>query len=388
MASGSARRDGAAGMKRVLFAASALAALSPAAVVAQDQPTAELQALDDALPGTLINDPSRLDWSFYGAEQKTKNVQDPSIPGGGAAVRVEVPRAGARIFDSGANVPIRRGIAVGRDVTVAFYARTVKSEAPGGKGKIGVRFQQNAAPYAGFGDTVLDIGSEWALYEVTARSDKALPTGQAVVGLQLAGAKQVIEIGQVIVVEGATSIRTAKRVESAAVADPELPPQLKDKGKLLNDPANRDWGFYGAGQTSKATVTNVYGRIGTLISVANVGAAVYNSGANIALNDEIKQGDVLLVAVLARTLSAATTDGQGMLSVRVQQNRAPYSGFLDKPVQVGPTWRLYQFRTQAPMDIAKGTAQLALHTGAARQEIEIGPVYVIREEAVLTSSSN
>ena len=59
---------------------------------------------------------------------------------------------------------------------------------------------KNANTYAGFGDTVLDIGSEWALYEVTAKSDKALPTGQAVVGLQLAGAKQVIEIGQAIVV--------------------------------------------------------------------------------------------------------------------------------------------------------------------------------------------
>ena len=388
MASGTSRRDGAAGMKRVLIAAAALAALAPAAVMAQDQPTAELQALDDALPGTLINDPSRMDWAFYGAEQKTKNVQDPAIPGGGAAVRVEVSRAGANIYDSGANVPIRRGIAVGRDVTVAFYARTVKSEAPGGKGKIGVRFQQNAAPYAGFGDTTLDIGSEWALYEVTARSDKALPTGQAVVGLQLAGAKQTIEIGQVIVVEGATSIRTVKRVETAAAPDPELPPQLKDKGKMLNDPANRDWGFYGAGQTTKATVTNVYGRVGTLFSVANAGAAPYASGASVTLNEEIKEGDVLLVAVLARTLSAATPDGQGMLSVRIQKNAAPYDGFLDKPVQVGPNWRLYQFRTQAPMDIAKGAAQLAIHTGGARQEIEVGPVYVIREEAVLNPSGN
>ncbi len=388
MASGSARRDRAAGMKRVLIAAAALAALAPAAGAAQDQPTAELQALDDALPGTLINDPSRMDWAFYGAEQKTKNVQDPSIPGGGAAVRVEVPRAGANIYDSGANVPIRRSIAVGRDVTVAFYARTVKSEAPGGKGKIGVRFQQNAAPYAGFGDTVLDVGSEWALYEVTARSDKALPMGQAVVGLQLAGAKQVIEIGQVIIVEGATSIRTTKRVETAAAPDPELPPQLKDKGKMLNDPANRDWGFHGAGQTTKATVTNVYGRVGTLFSIAAAGTAPYVSGASITLDEEIKDGDVLLVAVLARTLSAGTTDGQGLLSVRIQKNSAPYDGFLDKQVKVGPTWRLYQFRTQAGMDIAKGAAQLAIHTGAAQQEIEVGPVYVIREEAVLTSSSN
>lgn len=386
MASRTAQRDGAARMKRALIAVAALATLLPAHAQ-QSQPTPELQALDDALPGTLINDPSRMDWSFYGADQKTKNVKDPAIPGGGAAVQVTVARAGANPYSSGANVPIRGGIAAGRDYTVAFYARTVKSEAIGGKGQIGVRFQQNATPYTGFGDKALEIGSEWALYEVTARSSKAI-SGPIVVGLQLAGAKQVIEIGQIIVVEGATSIRTTKRVETAAAPDPELPPQLKGKGKLLNDPAKRDWGFYGAGQSTKATVTNVYGRVGTLISVANVGTAPHNSGANIALNDEIKEGDVLLVAVLARTLSAATADGQGMLSVRIQKNSAPYSGFLDKQVQVGPNWRLCQFRTQAPLGLANGTAQLAIHTAAARQEVEIGSVYVIREEAVLTSSSN
>lgn len=387
MASGSSRRDGASRMRRGLIAAAALAALVPGAAQAQQaQPTPELQALDDALPGTLVNDPSRMDWSFYGTDQKTKNVQDPAIPGGGAAVQVTVARAGANIYDSGANVPLRTGIPAGRDYTVAFYARTVKSEAAGGKGQIGVRFQQNAAPYPGFGDQTLEIGSEWALYEVTARSDKAIPAGQAVVGLQLAGAKQVIEIGQAIVVEGATSIRTVKRVETAAAPDPELPPQLKDKGRLLNDPANRDWSLYGAGQTTKATTTNVYGRVGTLFSVATAGSAPHVSGASITLNEGIKDGDILTIAVLARTLSAATPDGQGLLSVRIQKNAAPYDGFLDKQVKVGPNWRLYQFRTQSGMDIAEGTAQLGLHTGAARQEIEIGPVYVIREEPVLTSA--
>ena len=388
MAAGSSRCDGVARMKRALIAAVALAALVPGAAQAQQaQPTPELQALDDALPGTLINDPSRMDWNFYGTDQTTRNVKDPAIPGGGAAVQVTVARAGANIYDSGANVPIRTGIVAGRDYTVSFYARTLKSEAADGKGRIGVRFQQNAAPYPGFGDQTLEVGSDWALYEVTARADKAIPAGQAIVGLQLAGAKQVIEIGQAIIVAGATSIRTVKRVETAAAPDPELPPQLKDKGRMLNDPANRDWGIYGEGQTTKPTVTNVYGRVGTLFSVSAAGSAPHVSGASIALNDGIKEGDILTIAVLARTLSAATPDGQGLFSVRIQKNAAPYDGFLDKQVKVGPNWRLYQFRTQSGMDIAEGTAQLTLHTGAARQEIEIGPVYVIREEPVLVPAN-
>ena len=64
--------------------------------------------------------------------------------------------------------------------------------------------------------------------------------------------------------------------------------QLLSNARALNDPANRDWGFYGAEQTTKATVTNVYGRVGTLFSVATAGAAPYASGASIALDEDIK----------------------------------------------------------------------------------------------------
>ena len=108
----------------------------------------------------------------------------------------------------------------------------------------------------------------------------------------------------------------------------------------------------------------------------------------------MKRALIAAVALAALVPGAAqaqqaqpTPDGQGLLSVRIQKNAAPYDGFLDKQVKVGPNWRLYQFRTQSGMDIAEGTAQLTLHTGAARQEIEIGPVYVIREEPVLVPAN-
>lgn len=51
----------------LILAAATLMAVSTNALA--DQPTAELQALDDALPGTLINDPTRLDWQIFGAGQ-------------------------------------------------------------------------------------------------------------------------------------------------------------------------------------------------------------------------------------------------------------------------------------------------------------------------------
>lgn len=353
-------------------------AAAPSASAGERQATPALQALDDSLPGTLINDPSALNWSTFGTIMKSKIVKSAEIPGGGAAMQFTLQSLGVAAYDAGANVPIRTGLRSKTDYVAAFWARTVKSDAPDGKGRIGVRFQQNVAPYAGFGDTVLTVGSEWQLYEVPASADRDVPKGQAVLGLQLAGARQTIEIGQVIIVEGAKSIRQTTAT-AAPAADPELPPQLVGKGNLLNDPASREWALYGTTQVAKATTTNVYGRAATLLTVSAAGANAYDAGAAVPLRDAIAKGDRLRIAVLARTVSASTPDGQGRLAIRVQQNAAPYDGFADNMLTVGPNWRLYQVGTTASLALAAGTGQLALHTAGAAQAIEVGPVYVLRE---------
>lgn len=353
-------------------------AAPPSLPAGERQPTPELQQLDDSLPGTLINDPSALDWSTFGTIMKSKIVRSPDIPGGGAAMQFALQSLGRVPYDAGANVPIRAGLRSNGDYVAAFWARTVKSDAPDGKGRIGVRFQQNVAPYAGFGDKALTIGAEWQLYEVAATADRDIVKGQAVLGLQLAGARQTIEIGQVIVVEGAKTIRQTAGA-AAPAADPELPPQLVGKGDMLNDPANRAWLLHGDRQVAKATTTNVYGRVATLLTVSAAGTNAFDAGAAVPLRDAIARGDRLRIAVLARTVSASTPDGQGKLAIRVQRNAAPYDGFADNMLTVGPNWRLYQIGTTATLALPAGTGQLALHTAGAAQAIEIGPVYVLRE---------
>jgi len=141
---------GAFDMPKCALLVFAAVAMAPAPALA-DQPTAELQALDDALPGTLINDPTRLDWQIFGAGQTNKPVKGEDIPGGKAATQITVAKAGATLFEVGANAPITTGIKSGTDVVVAFYARTVSAETTDGRGRIGVRFQQNVAPYSGLG---------------------------------------------------------------------------------------------------------------------------------------------------------------------------------------------------------------------------------------------
>jgi hypothetical protein len=341
------------------------------------QPTPELQALDDALPGTLINDPSRMDWDVFGPGQSHKPVKGADIPGGGAALQVTVPKAGQTLYEIGSNAPITAAILPGQQIVVAFYARTIKAATPDGKGIIGVRFQQNAAPYPGFGDTTLAIGPTWDLYEVRATANKGIAKGLAVVGFQLSGAKQTIEIGQAIVVEGAASIKS--RATTISAPAPIMLPQLQGKGKLINDPASQAWAFYGTGGTPKpVSAKGMPGGSALQFTVQAAAAKAYESGANVPIGEAVAQGDVLTVAFLARTLSAATPDGIGKITVRVQQNKAPdYPGFGENTMAVGPNWKLYQMRTQAKIDVPKGQGAIALQLAGAKQSLEIGPVYVL-----------
>ena len=162
--------------------------------------TPELQALDDAIPGDLVNDPASLGWDSYGDAMKRTVRKDPDIPGGGAALRFAVAR-GAAPYSAGTSIPLLADIAEGETITVGFWARKTA-----GPGLLHVRFQQNRDPYPGFGDTDVTLTDEWRFYEVSAIADRTITQRDAIVAMQFGSAKQTVEIGQAIVVIGAASI--------------------------------------------------------------------------------------------------------------------------------------------------------------------------------------
>lgn len=343
----------------------------------------QMAALKASLPGRLINDPTRLDWVVYGDGQSSKPVRDAAIPGGGA-LQVTIQRAGANVYDAGTNAPIIAAIKRGQTLVVAFYARVLKAETVDGRGKITVRFQQNAAPYPGFGDTALDIGSEWKLYEVSAVANADIAQGLGVVGFQLAGAKQVIQIAQTIVVEGASSISKGAGA-AAAKADPATPvlmPQLAGKGALLNDPSTQNWDVFGTGEThQRVPARGLPGDEALQFTISAVGQTAYAAGVSMPIDRDIKAGDLLILAFLARAPNALTPEGTGVLGLRVQKNTAPFDGFGDHNIAVAPGWKLYQIKTQATFDVPAGQGTLTFHLAGARQTIELGRAYVIKAPA-------
>ncbi len=369
------------GLRGALGLADETVAASPPTPAAAGAPAAaapagaELGELQKQLPGRLINDPTRIDWPTNGA-MKVRPVQDPAIPGG-AARRYAVASKLANPWDAQTLMPLTVGIAPGQTITLGFYARTLSSKAADGKGVVGVRFNQNSAPYPGFGDATLSIGPEWQWYEVSGVSPRAIARDVATVAFQLGGAAQEIEIGQAIVIEGAPSIQ--KVAAAVAAPEPELPEPLQGQGTLLNRPAERAWSNGGTGgQWLDRDEPKIWLGKATRFTTAAVGANPWDLVTGVPIEGAIKAGDKLLIAVAARTESAAAADGRAKVGIRVQGTTPPYDGFADNSFTVGPNWQLIRVKTTATRDFAAGAATITLHFAGAVQAVDIGPVYVIK----------
>ena len=357
------------------IAALMLGAIMPCATLAQDK-AADLKALAASLPGTLIDDPTSLDWSVYGPNHTHKPIRSADIPGGQAALQIAVTTA-SNPYDVSANVPLSAAVKSGEQIVIGFYARTISAETADGLGVVTVRFQQNAAPYSGFGDTKLTIGKAWQFYQAPARATVDLPKGVGVAVYQLSGAKQVVQIGQTIVLSGASSV--LPKSESVAIAPPPImPPQLQGKGDLLNDPTRRGWTNYGMATPPEPIKVGIPGGAATRFTIAAVGTNAWDSGSGIPIDGAIAEGDTVLVSFIARTISAATPDGKAMLGIMVQNTTSPYASFGNHMISVGPNWGLVQIRTKATMALPSGKGQVMLHLAGAKQVLEVGPVYVLK----------
>lgn len=340
---------------------------------AQDN-AAVLAQIDASLPGTLINDPTSLEWRTQGQRLKVSSVVDPAIPGGGAAVQYEVRRAGGNPWEMQAFIPLTADIAMGEQVTFGFWARTLSSSGNGGMGQIRARVQRDADPYPGFGDTAFAVGQDWRWYEATATATTAIPQRQAFVVLQLAGAAQVVEVGQALVIAGTDRINGNNARPPA-----ELPPQMAGNGPLISQPWQEEWVLQGPdGSFAGRAEPAIWLGRATQFTSPNVAAQAWDIQASVPLTEALAVGEQIEIGIAARTVSAATADGRARVGLRVQQASAPFDGFGAATFAVGPNWQLIRVRTTATTELAQGNGVVALHFAGAQQAVDVGPVYVVR----------
>lgn len=195
-------------MKSILFVGTMLATIvSPALAQTAPAPASAAAAggnvLDRAinLPGT--------NWSIYGPNQKAKMGKTTGVPGE-QAMRVEVTAKGAHPWDVGALSPIQKAVGAGDVVLVAAYMRAPNLK-DGETADISFFGATEAAePYGNIAAGSATIGNQWKLYYASGKSPKAYAANTARVTAHLAGAKQVVELGPVFVLDFGPNYDPAK----------------------------------------------------------------------------------------------------------------------------------------------------------------------------------
>ncbi|MDP9108651.1 MAG: hypothetical protein M3N23_06245 [Pseudomonadota bacterium] len=139
-----------------------------------------------------INRPG-IGWSIYGANQTAKQVPAAEVPGG-AAVRVEVRRAGANPWDVGGAYPTVKPIAAGDTLLVMLYLRAPDTK-EGDSAPVPIGASEADAPYTPIADQTVKVGPVWKRYFAAGVSSKGFAAGKARIAIQLGGAKQVVEVG-------------------------------------------------------------------------------------------------------------------------------------------------------------------------------------------------
>jgi hypothetical protein len=174
------------GWKLIAAASLALAPQTPAA--AQDP---------NDLARQIINDPSNP--QVAGAKAALRD--DPKVQGG-KALRIEIRGKGANPWDASVGGPIAKPVKAGDKLILAFWARLEKGENGAATTTLPYdAIQLAAAPYSTVVSGSNEIGPEWKLQQVTGKADRNYPAGALKVTIQLATAKQTVDVGPIIVLD-------------------------------------------------------------------------------------------------------------------------------------------------------------------------------------------
>ncbi|HEU4960676.1 MAG TPA: hypothetical protein VFT56_09720 [Sphingomonas sp.] len=172
------------------------------AIAALAAPAAAQDKSADDIASKIINQPAPGAFAVYNAPRPAKLYKDKAVQGG-EALRVAIPAASDQPWSISLADPISKPVKKGDRLALALYAKVEPGEAKTTGAHIANASVQLAkAPYTGVFGAPLDIGTEWKLYTVaTGAADRDYAAGELTVSLQLATAKQVLDIGPIFVLD-------------------------------------------------------------------------------------------------------------------------------------------------------------------------------------------
>nr|NUR37018.1 hypothetical protein [Sphingomonas sp.] len=170
----------------------------PASAPAPAPQKSALASLDPAtIANSIVNDPGAP--QVNGADARL--VDDPRVTGG-KAMRVQVPRKGKNAWDISIASTVKKPVKAGDTLVLVFPARLEKGE----NGATAATLPWNAVsltspPWSGVLGGPADIGPDWKMVEIRGKADKDYAAGALSVGIQLATARQTVDVGPIIVLD-------------------------------------------------------------------------------------------------------------------------------------------------------------------------------------------
>jgi len=163
---------------------------------AQDLEAAR-QAIEDALPGTLIHNPLAVEWESRGDDKKIKIIKAETSTGQALSARVKKRKQ--KPWDVVVSFDLDDGVKAGEQLEMHFFARTKKAASGKETAEFTTFVGRNKEPYDNVISETVAPSEEWEMLTLKRTAEKDIPAGQLKVEYQIGQHAQTIEFGPVYV---------------------------------------------------------------------------------------------------------------------------------------------------------------------------------------------
>lgn len=91
----------------------------------------------------------------------------------------------------------------------------------------------------------------------------------------------------------------------------------------------------------------------------------------------VKKGDRIVVAFWARAEKTEKGAPGVIRRAQLEATTPAIRAIFEKAFEIGPEWKIYQLAGVADQDYPAGRLNAALHLDAARQVLDIGPIFIL-----------
>lgn len=176
---------------------------------------------------------------------------------------------------------------------------------------------------------------------------------------------------------GMNRMARAVALATAAMAGGTHAQQSSILDRAINVPSI-SYKFYGTGYSAKVVKDGeVTGGQAYRVKVASSSARAWDVGASAAVTKPIHKGDLIVVAIWLR---APEIGGDTTVHIPFFGLIGPardYGQVAEGKADVGGEWKLYNVRGVARDDYSPGQASIAIHLGASKAVLDLGPVFVL-----------